>query len=66
MSSTVPHYMFLNSFILHSNHMGIDTVMIPVVHKKQKQLKTCLHQWFRAGVLLQNIWVGTLAALMTK
>lgn len=39
MSSTVPHYMFLNSFILHSNHMGIDTVMIPVVHKKQKQLE---------------------------
>lgn len=39
MSSTVPHDMFLNSFILHSNHMGIDTVMVPVVHKKQKQLE---------------------------
>lgn len=39
MSSTVPHDMVLNSFILHSNHIGIDTIMIPVLDKKQKHLE---------------------------
>lgn len=34
MSSTVPHEVVLNSFPLHSSHIGIDTIIILVVDKE--------------------------------
>lgn len=34
MSSTIPPDMVLNSLMFHSNHMGIGTIMIPVIDKE--------------------------------
>ena len=42
MSGTIPHDIVLNSFMFHSNHMAVDTIMIPVVDRKQKYLEAIL------------------------